>query len=357
MRKINLVLIGAGNVVRTRHLPALLKNKRLFNITGIVDTDSQSAISLAKKFNIPHSAQVHNAKDLSNYPWFSEAEAVIIGIPPQHHYSMVKECLLLGKHVIVEKPFTLSTEEAKDLVEIAKKKNLVLVVKHNFQFTRSFLKLENIINAQGLGKVRSIYCVQLTNQSRRIPPWTEELPLGLFYDESPHYFYLVRKFTKGDTITIKNVFQSKSETRASTPLVINLNLECNHIPVTIYWNFDSPICEWYFTIFGDQKSATVDLFRDILIVLPNDSPHLGPQVMKTSILTTFQHWKGIVVNGFSYIQNKLYYGFDILQKNFYKAIVENNYEHTTGISAEDGLFVTQIQNDIVNAIKAHDRQS
>jgi len=353
MKKINLVLIGAGNVMRTRHLPALIKNKNLFNIVGVMDIDETAAKSLAKRHNFLNYASIKDENDLKKNKWFSETDAVIIGIPPQQHYQMVKECLILGKHVIVEKPFTVSVEQAKDLVDLAKKKHLVLVVKHNFQFTRSFLKLEKIINDKGIGKVRSIYCVQLTNHSRRIPSWTEELPLGLFYDESPHYFYLVRKFTNGE-IKIRSVFQSKSKTRESTPEVINLNLEANNIPVTIYWNFDSPICEWYFTILGEKKSATVDLFRDILLILPNDAPHLGYQVMRTSVLTTIQHWKGILINGFSYLQNKLYYGFDIVQLNFYQAIMENDLNYIKGMSAEDGLYITEIQNKIVNELKLND---
>lgn len=353
MRKITLALIGAGNVMKTRHMPALMKNKHLFSITGVMDTDGMAVKDFAKKFKLANHSAIRDEKDLQAKDWFLKCEAVIIGIPPQYHYLYVKECLLLGKHVIVEKPFTVHLEEAKELVELAKKKNLVLAVKHNFQYTRSFLKLEQMIAGNELGEIKSVHCVQLTNQSRRIPSWTEELPLGLFYDESPHYFYLVPKFTKGE-IQIKSAFQHISDIRKSTPQIINLNLQANQIPVTVYWNFDSPVCEWYFTILGDKKLVTVDLFRDIIITLPNDSPHLGMQVMRTSVLITIQHWMGVFKNGFLYIQNKLYYGFDIVQHNFYKAITENDLRYVRGMSGEDGLQVTEIQHKIVHEILKND---
>ena len=155
----------------------------------------------------------------------------------------------------------------------------------------------------------------------------------------------------GCNFTIKSVHQSKSEERKSTPKILNLNLEVNNLPVTIYWNFDSPVCKWYFTVFGEKKMAAVDIFRDILIVLPNDTPHLWFQVLRTSILGTFQHWKGIFINGFSYISNRLYYGFDVAQTNFYLAVVNNDVQFIKGMSAEDALFVTEIQLKIIEDLE------
>lgn len=348
--KINLALIGAGNVMTTKHIPALKKNRNLFNIIGIVDIDEGKLKIIADKFGISNCALIENENFIEHIEWITKVDAFIVAIPPNKHFEVVKACLMLHKHVLVEKPFVCNIEQAKELVSLAKDLKLILAINFNIQYSKSFMSLERMIQKKELGEIKSIYCVQLTNQSRRIPRWTEDLPLGLFFDESPHYFYLIKKLI-GENIKIISAHQSKSEKRTNTPEILNLNLEVNSMPVTIYWNFDSPICEWYFTVFGEKKSASVDIFRDTLIVLPNDSPHLGFEVLRTSLVATIQHWKGVIINGLFYLQNKLYYGFDLAQTNFYMAIVHNDTKNINGMSAKDALYVTEIQLKIVENLE------
>lgn len=346
MKKLKLGLIGAGNIIKTRHLPALLKNKDLFEIIGIVDVKGENSKNLAEKFNIQNFSKYTKYDDLDNLTWFKNIDAVIIGIPPKEHYAMVKKCLLLGKHVLVEKPFVVNLEEGKELIKLAKTKKLVLAVNHNFQFSNAFSKLDKVIKTGKIGKIRSIYGTQFSNDTRRLPIWCEELPLGLFYDESPHFFYLLNKYAGKDLI-LKNVFCNKSKIKDSTPQSLSIELVSNNIPISIYLNFESPICEWYFCVIGEKSMAVVDLFRDILIVLPNDGQHLGKEVMTTSILTTWQHWNGVVTNGFAYLIKKLFYGFTATHKNFYDAILNKKQSCLKGMSAEDGLNVNIIQHLVV----------
>lgn len=349
MKKIKLGLIGAGNIIKSRHLPALVAAKDEFDLIGILDVKGENSKILAKKYNIPNFSKYEKYDDLDKLKWFKKIDAVIIGIPPKEHYQMVKKCLLLGKHVLVEKPFVVNLEEGKELIELAKKKKLILAVNHNFQFSRAFIKLENEIKKGSLGKIRSFYGVQFSNDTRRLPIWSEELPLGLFYDESPHFFYLLKKFA-GSEIKIENVFCNKSKIKESTPQSLTIEANSNGIPISIYLNFESPICEWYFMIVGEKKLAMVDLFRDIIIVLPNDGQHLGKEVLTTSFMTTWQHWKGFFVNGFLYSTGKLFYGFTETHDNFYKAIIKKDIKKLNNMSAEDGLFVNKLQHLIIDKI-------
>ncbi len=358
-KKLRVVLVGAGNVMTTRHLPALVANKKLFDVRGIVDADGSRSARVAKTFGIPNHCIVPNMDAgvptmdaLSRAPWMRDVDAAIIGVPPRSHAAVAKACLSWGKHVLVEKPFALTIEQATELSNMADTLGLVLAVKHNFQFSRSFLRLSRLLEDGALGKVKSMHCAQLTNYARRIPPWAEDLPGGLFYDESPHFLYLARAVT-GDDVCIKSAYRHRSMERRATPKIINLNLESGGVPITIYWNFDSPVCEWYFTVFGEDRVATIDLFRDILLVLPNDAPHLGYQVMRTSVLSTIQHWKGVAVNGVDYLRNRLYYGFDIAQRNFHRAVTEGDVRHIDGMSGADGVWVTRLQHAILQRLDCH----
>jgi predicted dehydrogenase len=82
-----------------------------------------------------------------------EINAIVVATPIQQHYRMSKEALLVGKHVLVEKPLTTSVKEAQELVSLARKKNKILMVDHTFLFTGAVRKIKEIIEAQELGRI------------------------------------------------------------------------------------------------------------------------------------------------------------------------------------------------------------
>ncbi len=337
------VIIGTGNIATTRHMPALLTHPEKFTVVGVIDRNEERAISFARKCNLENYAtDLHKLKP----DWYTTADIVLVSTPPHEHYEMVKRCLEDGKHVLVEKPFTTDLNQSNELVELAKQKNLMLAVNHNFQFSRAFTKAATLIEERQIGTIRSIYCVQITNDKRRLPVWAEELPLGLFYDETPHVFYLLRKF--GGVIAIKNVFAPKSSLKKNTPRSINIDLNAGSVPATIYINFESPVCEWYFLIMGEQKLIHVDMFRDIITVLPNDGQHLMREVLTTSLVATLAHWVGIFRNGIDYVRHQLFYGIDEVHERFYSAIMEKDASYLKGISAEDGFAVNQAQWQVID---------
>src|ERR1700741_3558475 len=64
----------------------------------------------------------------------TDAEAVVVALPLPLHAAVVREALLAGKHVLIEKPFTQTLEEAHSLVGIAEKSSRVLMVSQNYRF-------------------------------------------------------------------------------------------------------------------------------------------------------------------------------------------------------------------------------
>lgn len=347
MTKIKTAIIGVGNIMTNRHLPALKTNRNLFELRGLIDSKPEKCQSLMKKYEISKFATAAEFEQAEHIEWFKEVEAVIIATPPHEHARAIRFALDAGKHVLVEKPFVTSLEEGAELIELAERKKLILAVNHNFQFSSSFKKLYEIMRGDQLGSVRSFYSFQVSNDSRRLPVWGDSLPLGLFYDESPHFFYLLRRFCGGD-VSIKNVVGLPSKTTENTPQIINIDIDANGIPAGIYINFESPICEWFFSIHATKKIAIVDMFRDILIVLPHDGQHLMKEVFNTSFLTTYQHWHGFIKNGWKYIRHNLHYGMDVTQRNFHEAIKTNSYQPLQNMGGKDGLLVNQLQHSVVS---------
>jgi predicted dehydrogenase len=83
----------------------------------------------------------------------SDVDAVAIATSVDTHYKLAKEALQAGKHIWVEKPFTSSTDQAKDLIKIADLKKLNIFVDHTFLYTGSVRKIKEIIDNDELGDI------------------------------------------------------------------------------------------------------------------------------------------------------------------------------------------------------------
>lgn len=81
-------------------------------------------------------------------------DMVVIATPSNTHYSIVKECLLNKKDVFVEKPLCVKLEEAKELINIAKKENLKLYVDDVFLFRKEYQEFKNLILGKNINKIK-----------------------------------------------------------------------------------------------------------------------------------------------------------------------------------------------------------
>ncbi len=106
-------------------------------------------------------------------------DCVIIATPVKTHYKLARQALLNGKHVMVEKPLTSSVAEAEELVALAAREQLVLMVGHTFEYSPAVNALRAMVERGDLGRV---FCVE-----------AERLNLGIFredidviWDLAPH---------------------------------------------------------------------------------------------------------------------------------------------------------------------------
>jgi len=90
-----------------------------------------------------------------------EILGVVIATPVETHFSLAKEALERGKHVLIEKPITRTSEEARELVGIAKKMGLVLMVDHTFEYSPAINKIKEIIKSSELGKIFTIDMIRV----------------------------------------------------------------------------------------------------------------------------------------------------------------------------------------------------
>jgi predicted dehydrogenase len=91
-----------------------------------------------------------DAMDILGSP---DIDAVAIVTPTSHHYGLARKALENGKHVFVEKPFTSTSAEAEDLIELAERKGLQIMVDHTFLYTGAVRKIRELIDRGELGKL------------------------------------------------------------------------------------------------------------------------------------------------------------------------------------------------------------
>ena len=100
-----------------------------------------------------------NNNSLKDYPYLKHfkdydlmlqdeaIELVIVNTPTMYHFEMSKKALEAGKNVLVEKPFTVTSEEAKELIDIAKNNGVIITVYHNRRFDCNNLTVQEIIKS------------------------------------------------------------------------------------------------------------------------------------------------------------------------------------------------------------------
>ncbi|MEO8146061.1 MAG: oxidoreductase [Bacteroidia bacterium] len=176
-------IIGFGIAGKVFHAPFISANP-CFHLSKISTSNEESVLFIRK--NYPQAEIVWDAKVILDD---SAIELVIIGTPNQSHFSVTKAALLSGKHVIVEKPFTVTTTEADELIALAATQKKVLTVHHNRRWDSDYKTVKKIIENKLLGNL-----IEYEAHFDRFRPvlkeheWREEdVPgSGILYDLGSH---------------------------------------------------------------------------------------------------------------------------------------------------------------------------
>ena len=144
MIKIGIIGCGYWGPNLIRNFSQLAEAKIVF----VCDIDSSKLESIKRIY--PY---LQTVVDYSEVIKSSDVDAICVATPLDTHYKIAKEALLNNKNVLVEKPFTATVKEAEELVQIAKSRNLVLMVDHTFIYTGAVQKIKELVDRGELGKV------------------------------------------------------------------------------------------------------------------------------------------------------------------------------------------------------------
>jgi predicted dehydrogenase len=124
-------------------------------VISVADLSPERLSHIASRF-----PGVHTTSDYREF-FSMELDAVVIATPPATHYPIARECLLHGLSVMVEKPLTLNTAHAEELVALADARGLTLMVGHTFEYNSAVHELKRLTEQGELGQIYYIDAVRV----------------------------------------------------------------------------------------------------------------------------------------------------------------------------------------------------
>lgn len=144
-----IAIIGAGAVAEIFHLPALQTIPE-FKILSIVDLNQKRLDHIVKLFRLKDATTTTDVDSVLQNP---EIEGILILTPPKTHRNLVLRCADAKKHIFCEKPFSMNTTEAEEMLSYAENQGIKLTVGFNFRFIPHFVETKKLIKR--LGKIIS----------------------------------------------------------------------------------------------------------------------------------------------------------------------------------------------------------
>ena len=176
-------------------------------IVAVCDSELLMAKQLGERFGI--SGCFSDVKQMLH---IAAADVVHITTPPQSHYSLAKQCLESGTHVYLEKPFTLTADEAESLIQLAEVRNLKITAGHNLQFTLEMLEMRRLVKEGFLGgkpiQLESHFSYDLGDRRSvgtlvgNHQHWVRQLPGQLLHNIISHGIAKLAEFLDDEIIEI-----------------------------------------------------------------------------------------------------------------------------------------------------------
>jgi predicted dehydrogenase len=157
--------------------PNLLRNfaeNESARLRWMCDLDTKRLETLGRRY--PSARTTPDCQQLFSDP---QLDAVVIATPVSTHFNFAKAALQAGKHVLIEKPFTANVREAEELIELAERERLTLMVDHTFIYTGAVRKIKEIVKSGELGEL-------LYFDSVRINLGLFQRDINVVWDLAPH---------------------------------------------------------------------------------------------------------------------------------------------------------------------------
>jgi predicted dehydrogenase len=292
LRKVRWGVISTADIAQTQVIPAILRSENA-ELAGIASRDSK-AKDVADRFLIPN-----------YYPSYEELlrdqeiEAVYIPLPNHLHSKWVKEAAKYGKHVLVEKPAALTTEETQDMVDSCHRNNVKFMEAFMYQFHPQHNRVQEIIKSGEIGEIkfmRASFSFFLEGRKDNIR-MNKEMGGGSIYDVGCYGIHSVRNLLGSEPVRVEAFAELHPHTGIDLSAVVHMKME-NGINCVIDSSFDMSFRQEYEIVGTKNRIIVPHAYRpdvvshDAVVYIGDRSENIAGDQYKIQI----EHFSNAIIN-------------------------------------------------------------
>lgn len=305
-------------------------------IVAVCDREPLMARQLCERFDVPQ-----QFTDVAEMLRVAKPDVVHITTPPESHFAIAKLCLENDCHVYVEKPFTLYSTEARQLIALANERGMKLTVGHDEQFSPVSRQMRDVVKSGFLGGVplhmEGHHCYQLGGNAyagallgdKR--HWVRRLPGKLLQNIISHGIARIAEFLTTESPTViaygftSPYLRSVGETEIIDELRVIISEEQR---TTAYFTFSSQMhpAMHQFRLYGAKNGLILDQDNETLIKLRGSRyvSYLEKFIPPSEFAK--QYFGGMIGNVKRFLANDFHMksGMKNLIESFYRAIISGD---------------------------------
>lgn len=255
--KVRIGIVGLGASARNIHIPALKALKNVEIVSG-AEKNAERRKRVEQLFGL--------RRAYDNYEEMYKADkldAVYICLPNSLHFDATIKAFQRGLHVLCEKPVGVSSKEAEEMLNVAKRNNLIFMSGYKWRFAKKFLKAKEIVESGILGKIIQVQAVFMTpgpylSWDPKSDWYLREEGYGALYDIGCHIVNLLQYLVpfKIETICAKSI-NGYNGYKTPTNISCSFNMEGSIVgSLSFGWRASDDIMS--VSIHGTAGSITVN---------------------------------------------------------------------------------------------------
>jgi predicted dehydrogenase len=209
---------------------------------------------------------------------------VVIATPVNTHYPLAKAALLAGKHVFVEKPITSRSENARELVELAARLELTLMVGHTFVFNPAVRAVRDIVQSGELGQI--YYMNSIRANLGLLQP-----DINVMWDLAPHDISMLRYILDSEVRKVSargGVYVNKVKNLHEV-VYVNLVFE-NGVMANLRLSWLDPVKQRSMTVVGSNKMLVYDDIAEDKVIIFDKGVEIPPySVTEDEFRASYRH--------------------------------------------------------------------
>lgn len=177
-------------------------------------------------------------------------DALVIATPARSHFALVTQALEAGKHVLVEKPLAMSSDEARAMIETARRHERILMVGHTFEYNPAVWKIQELLNAGALGELYYVY-------SNRVNLGRVQTDINALWSIAPHDVSILLYLLNAMTLTVSARGGTYVSHGVEDVIFALLNFP-NRVQAHIHASWLDPSKTRQMTLVGSEKMIVYD---------------------------------------------------------------------------------------------------